>query len=174
LKRPIRNEKAPLDEVRSELNDQRLKFNAGWEPRNGRTICRWMIVWVELFDSEFAGCAAGYSGGGSFQLEKFYLRLSGAGVTFLQIDNEEKISGNFADFSCAVPPGALRTCENCQDEILSWHDREKWDQADNLCLLPGKFQDEISSDDMLIQKNSDAGPFIRVLEFLGITSRPSK
>jgi hypothetical protein len=107
-------------------------------------------------------------------MEKFYLRLSGAEISLLQIDNEEKISGEFADFSCVVPPEAILTCEDCQDEVISWHDPNKWEETDNLYLLPEKSHDLIFNEDMLIFKNSDAGAVIKILEYIGITSKPSK
>lgn len=174
MKREFRAAEALLGEVRNEFTPHRLNLNAGWESRGGRTICRWMLVWVELNHGEFAGCAAGYSGGGSFQMEKFYLHLAETEITLLQIDNEEKISGEIADFSCVVPPQAILTCEDCQDEVISWHDPNKWEETDNLCLLPEKSHDLIVNEDMLIFKNSDAGALIRVLECIGITSKPSK
>jgi hypothetical protein len=107
-------------------------------------------------------------------MEKFYIRLSEAEVTFLQIDNEEKIGGGFADFSCVVPPEAILTCEDCQDELISWHDQNKWEETENLYILPEKSHNLIVNGEMLIFKNSDAGALIRVLECIGITSKPSK
>lgn len=41
-----------------------FKVNAGFEEREGRTICRWILVWQEIDDSTLAGALAGYSGGG--------------------------------------------------------------------------------------------------------------
>ena len=40
-----------------------FKVNAGFEEREGRTICRWILVWQEIDDSTLAGALAGYSGG---------------------------------------------------------------------------------------------------------------
>lgn len=133
-----------------------------------------MLVWVELSQTEIAGCAAGYSGGGAFQLEKFYLRHSGSDISFLQIDNEEKIHSENADFSSAVPLDAIAVCEDCQDEVLSWHDAEMWEDAENLCLLDGKSEGLTRVEDMLLFRNSEAGFVELVLECIGITSKPSK
>ena len=154
--------------------ESEYKINGGWEVRNGRTICRWMLAWVDLNQGEIAGCAAGYSGGGSFQLEKFYLQHSKGNITLLQIDNEEKIQGKFADFSAVVPPQAVGICEDCQDEVLSWHDEQQWEEADNLCLREDKLLKIKSDGDMLLNNGSEANFLISVLGCLGLTSRPSK
>ena len=147
--------------------------NGGWEVREGRTICRWMLVWVELNQGDIAGCAAGYSGGGAFQLEKFYLKHRQGKIVFLQIDNEEKIHGDFADFTAVVPAQAISKCEDCQDEILSWHDEHKWEETDNLCLREDKSGGLKCDGDMLLYDGAEANLLISVLEFMGITSRPS-
>lgn len=147
-------------------------INAGWEVRDGRSICRWMLVWGNMSHTEIAGCAAGYSGGGTFQLEKFYLRYSRKEITFLQIDNEEKVSSSFLDFSIAVPNHIVDICEDCLDEILSWHDKDKWIDAENLCLLEEKYSNLSQDGDMLLFQTSDAQILIKVLDYLGITSRP--
>lgn len=149
------------------------KINGGWEVRDGRTICRWMLVWVDLNQGEIAGCAAGYSGGGSFQLEKFYLMHRRGKIEFLQIDNEDKIHGEFADFSAVVPSQAVGICEDCQDEILSWHDERQWEETDNLCLREDKSLELKSDGDMLLNNGSEANLLISVLECMGLTSRPS-
>jgi hypothetical protein len=152
----------------------RKNINAGWEIRDGRSICRWMLVWTEAAQGEIAGCAAGYSGGGTFQLEKFYLLHVGNDVTFLQIDNEEKIQSKFSEFIASVPGYAVEICEDCQDEILSWHDNENWEEAESLYLLHDKSEGLYQLDDMLLFRNADANPLVRVLECLGITSKPIK
>jgi len=151
-----------------------FKMNAGWEARDGRSICRWILVWGDVSETEIAGCAAGYSGGGAFQLEKFYLRHSGKDITFLQIDNEDKISLEPNDFSAVVPKHAVAICEDCQDQVLSWHDEEKWEDDENLCLLDEKFENVRHDGDMSFYKNSDIDDLVCVLEAIGITSKPTK
>ena len=54
--------------VSDENNAGELKINAGWEERDGRTVCRWIVVWSEASEGEIAGALGGYSGGGSFQM----------------------------------------------------------------------------------------------------------
>jgi len=149
-------------------------INAGWEARDGHSICRWMLVWVDVSETEIAGCAAGYSGGGAFQLEKFYLRHSGMDIKLLQIDNEDKISLEPNDFSAVVPSQAVAVCEDCQDQVLSWHDEEKWEDDENLCLLDEKFENVHYDGDLLFYKNSDINYLVFVLEVIGITSKPTK
>ena len=148
------------------------KINAGWEVRAGRSICRWILVWEEVSKTEVAGCAAGYSGGGAFQLEKFHLKYNKEKITSLQIDNEEKINSTFVDFIYAVPSSIREICEDCQDEILSWHDRDRWEYDDNLQLRDEKIPKLYQHQDMLFFRNSDAGILLKVLECLGLTSKP--
>lgn len=166
--------KNPLSGGLSKFKGHNLSVNAGWEARNGQPICRWMLVWVELSQDEFAGCAAGYSGGGSFQMEKFYLQRSAGEIALLQIDNEEKISGEFADFSSVVPHRAVLVCEDCQDEVISWHDAGIWEETDNLFLLKERSHKLVAHEDMLIFKNSNADAVVKVLECIGVTSKPKK
>lgn len=149
-----------------------FKFNGGWELRPGRIICRWMLVWADVTEGEIAGCAAGYSGGGSFQMEKFYLKHRRGTTSLLQIDNQDKVTGEFADFSIVVPPSVVTICEDCQDELLSWHDQDKWEDSDNLCLREGLSEELILSGDMLFNNNAKAGTLVNVLEYIGITARP--
>ncbi len=159
----------------NDINQFKSDFsvNAAWEARDGRTICRWMLVWLNLSQSEIAGCAAGYSGGGTFQLEKFYIRHNGDEISFLQIDNEDRINSVFADFSSVVPRSAVEVSENCQDLVLSWHDTEKWEDAENLYLLDAKSEGLSEVDKMFLLGNADAGFLVRVLECIGITAKPS-
>lgn len=52
-----------------------LFINAGWELKGpGRVVCRWFVCWKILSPNEFSGTIAGYSGGGSFQVENFYAK----------------------------------------------------------------------------------------------------
>jgi len=63
-----------------------MHINGGWEIKEERIICRWMIVWEDISDSFMIGCVAGYSGGGAFQLEKFNLIHENKRLIKLQIE----------------------------------------------------------------------------------------
>ena len=80
-----------------------------------------MVSWVQ---SELVfGAIGGYSGGGSFQLEKFLIRSDGEVVLEANEDLSESISVT-----------EMKLCEDCLDKALSFHYRSSWLEADTLYL----------------------------------------
>lgn len=97
-----------------------INWNGCWEVRDGRTICRWMVAWKSL-NNAIVGCIDGYSGGGTFQLEKFY------------VDNKRILTSDIRAFEELLDE-EIRTAEDCQDEVLNFHDQTIWLDCDNLVL----------------------------------------
>ncbi|MBT5670110.1 MAG: hypothetical protein HN616_05440 [Proteobacteria bacterium] len=150
-----------------------INITAGWEKRDGRTICRWMLAWFVIEDDALIGAAAGYSGGGSFQLEMFCAKYKGNELTSLMIDVEDKITGQEIVFFEDVPQESLDLCEQCEDVILDWVDREAWYEADQLLLKNSKKEICTGSGDLLVFSNQSSIFAKPILESLGVTAAPT-
>lgn len=153
-------------------NSGELKINAGWEERDGRSVCRWIVVWSEASESEIAGALGGYSGGGSFQMEQFFAKHSGSELTNLMIDMEDKITGENIDFFDDIPSDFLTICDDAQDVIMEWHDEDEWENAEQLLLLDDKIGGLYKSGDMLLLNGGDSGFNKTILELAGVTAAP--
>ena len=150
-----------------------INITAGWEKRDGRTICRWMLAWFVIEDDGLIGAAAGYSGGGSFQLERFCAKYKGNQLTSLMIDVEDKISGQEIDFFEDIPEEFQDLCDQCELEILDWVDRDLWEEDNQLRLNHNKREICTESDDLLLFSNASTIFAKFILESLGVTAAPS-
>ena len=149
-----------------------MNTTGGWEQRDGRLVCRWMIVWQNLDGGSFCGAVAGYSGGGAFQLERFYAKHSDGELTSLMIDLEDKVSGDEIDFFDDVPDEIRAQCDDCEDIIVDWHDRDEWEEAEQLLLNPDN-QDQIEITGDLGTYNNAETPFAKeILAGIGATASP--
>jgi hypothetical protein len=137
----------------------RISWNGCWEIRNDRAICRWMIAWVTT-QGGFIGCAAGYSGGGSFQLERFYMT---ADNLHLECD---------FDYEEIAPDEARLVAEDCQDFILGFHDANVWLQSDNLILNSDKQILMKCDKDLLYGSTDTVDQFKKIFIKLGLTAQP--
>jgi hypothetical protein len=153
-------------------NNSNLKINAGWERRDAKYICRWIIVWEEMKNGSLAGALGGYSGGGVFQMEQFYAEHSSGRLTSLMIDIEDKITKNEIDFWNDRPKEAGTLCDSAQDEIMAWHDEDTWEDWEQLVLLDAKRTNLVEEGDLLLL-STDKSPFVKeILELAGITAAP--
>lgn len=149
-----------------------FKINAGWERRNDRAICRWIIVWQDLPEGKIAGAIGGYSGGGSFQLEQFYAQQAAGQLIKLLIDTEDKITGDPIDFWEDAPANARSISDDAQDVIFEWNDRDEWEENDQLILLESKSWELLEEQDMLLMRR-DYNSFAKdILSSIGITAAP--
>ena len=149
-----------------------MKISGGWEKRDGRSVCRYMAVWQDLDGASFCGAVAGYSGGGAFQLERFYAKHSGGSLTSLMIDLEDKVTGAEIDFFDDVPDEIRAQCDDCEDVILDWHDRDEWEEAEQL-LLNTDNQDQLGiSGDMGTFSNAEIPFAAEILSGIGATVSP--
>jgi len=135
-----------------------LHWNGCWEIRPGRAICRAMIVWRHI-GQNFYGCIAGYSGGGAFQLEKFWVE-----------NGEVKIEAR-SDLS-AWPDIGLKIVEDSQDFVMSFHDQEIWEDSENLRLLPNKVRTLNKDGDLLFGGESVPDTLIQIFNKIGLTWAP--
>ena len=97
-----------------------IHWSGCWEDRGDRKICRYMIAW-DVQGPLISGCLGGYSGGGSFQLEKFIK------------EKDFYVEYNF-DFQKKFDEKTISQAEACQDFIYSYHDVEAWFDSENLVL----------------------------------------
>ena len=158
--------------VSDENNAGELKINAGWEERDSRTVCRWIVVWSEASEGEIAGALGGYSGGGSFQMEQFFAKHADSKLTNLMIDIEDKITGEDIDFFDDIPSNVLTICDDAQDAIMEWHDEDEWEDAEQLLLLDDKIGELDKSGEMLLLNGGDNGFNKFILELAGVTAAP--
>ena len=63
-------------------------------------------------------------------------------LTSLMIDLEDKVTGAEIDFFDDVPDEIRAQCDDCEDIIVDWHDRDEWEEAEQLLLNPDN-QDQI-------------------------------
>lgn len=147
-------------------------INAAWEKRDERNICRWMVVFQTLNESTIAGVLAGYSGGGSFQLEQFVAYYSNDKLTSLMIDMEDKITGREIDFFDDVPGKLLEVCDDAQDIVMEWNDQDEWEDAEQLLLLENREEGLTRKDDLFLYEKGDSVFLKEILEKGGITSAP--
>ena len=149
-----------------------MNITGGWEQRDGRSVCRYMIVWQDLDGNSFCGAVAGYSGGGAFQLERFYAKHSGGSLTSLMIDIEDKVTGAEIDFFDDVPDETRAKCDDCEDVILDWHDRDEWEEAEQLLLTPDSHDQLEFSADLGTFSNAEISFASEVLSGIGATASP--
>jgi hypothetical protein len=117
-----------------------------------------MIVWRHI-GQNFYGCVAGYSGGGAFQLEKFW------------VENGEMRIEARSDLS-AWPDVGLKIVEDSQDFVMSFHDQEIWEDSENLRLLPNKVRTLNKDGDLLFGGESVPDTLIQIFNKIGLTWAP--
>jgi hypothetical protein len=132
-------------------------LNAGWENRQGRSICRWFCAWKEVGDKKLAGVIAGFAGGGAFLLERFFATVDGNDVEFSDLDE------------------AIRSAmDDAEDEVWAYNNRDLWEDAEQLVLLEDRKSHLAESGDMLLLSTSDSSLVRSICELAGLTAAPGK
>lgn len=141
--------------------DQRIHWSGCWERRPGRTICRWVVCWAGLGPTT-VGAIGGYSGGGTFQLEKFAVTS----------ENDMLIEA-YTDLSSRLDERELSLIEACVDRGLEFHVLAQWQEADTLYLKPD-IDIELEEDGDLRLGCSDKLPtrLLPLFDRVGLTARP--
>ena len=150
-----------------------MNINGCWEDRpSGQFICRWMVVWEEIDSTKVVGVVAGYSGGGSFELERFRGILSNNEFNTLWIDCSDKISGKEIDFT-DLRTEELLIFENALDEIWNLNDYDIWCETDNIVLSNNK-KCSFQPQDKLLFLGEESRPWINQLcNLCGLTAGPN-
>ena len=148
-------------------------LNAGWEKREGRSICRWFCAWKEVGNKQLAGVIAGFAGGGAFLLERFFATVDGNDLASLWIDMTDRISGNDVEFSDLDEP--IRSAmDDAEDEVWAYNNRDLWEDAEQLVLLEDRKPDLTESGDMFLLSTSDSALVRRFCELAGLTAAPGR
>lgn len=129
------------------------------------------MAWDAVGPDEVAGAVAGYAGGGSFVVERFFATLKKDAVVGLWIDYTDRITGKEIDFDrCGKK--ALAICESGLDEIWNWNDNDIWGDTDEVVLQNGKAS-ELSKKKEMQYLTHDSALFVRtVCEEAGLTAAP--
>lgn len=148
-------------------------INAAWEVRGKKkSICRWCVAWKSVGSDEIAGVVAGFSGGGAFQVERFYGKMQKGKLTALWIDYTDRITGKEIDFD-KLSKKALAACEEGLDVIWEWNDHNEWGESDEVVLLNEKKGECVAKKDMLYLAK-DTVPYLRTIcENAGLTAAPA-
>lgn len=109
------------------------------------------------------GAIGGYSGGGSFQLEKFAIPPGGAPL--IEADS---------DLSSALSEAQISDMEDCLDKALAFHDEGEWLEAETLYLLPSLQSNLRQQDDLLFGHSEPIDKsFIVLFGLIGLITKPT-
>jgi hypothetical protein len=149
-----------------------MNINAAWETSEDDLCrCRWFVAWENFGENEIAGAVAGYSGGGSYVVERFYGKLENEEFTALWIDMTDTVSGDEIEFE-ECGESAERISDSALQTIWEWNDNDQWCDADCVTLIEDKRGELKASEDMLFLPLNSA-PFVReVCEGAGLTAGP--
>jgi hypothetical protein len=120
-----------------------------------------MIVWIKINETSLAGCVGGYSGGGAFQLEKFYKKKKS-----LTIECEEKYSG--------LAENIIFIGEEAQSSLLDFHSEKLWFDAENLHLKKSYVKKLKKQGDLLFGGVDLPHDFQELFGRVGLISRSSE
>jgi hypothetical protein len=149
----------------------KFEINAAWEIKGTSSPCRWFIVWHKVSEEEITGCVAGYCGGGSFIMEKFYAKHKNGALLALWVDFTDLISKEEIDFD-SLDNEIIEIAGRAEDEIWAWNDEDKWAEDEQIVLKREKMDKLTISDDMGYYTTGTM-PFLRkICELSGLTAAP--
>jgi hypothetical protein len=177
-----------MDQLTTEGYD--FDIDAGWEIQKAptRAICRWCFIYQYMRDDDdeivynenglpqIIGVAAGYSGGGSFELERFYLLGDHPeNISKLYLERGDEVIGDvqFGEWWSDIDPKIVGIAELAYQTFFKWHEEDAWSERDQLDLkLELRSDSSISEqDDMLYALTDDDNPWTKtVREYLGLTA----
>lgn len=146
--------------------------NAAWEQREGRSMCRWFISWKSIENNQLAGAIAGYTGGGSFMIERFYATHDNSVITALWIDGNDRVSEDEIDFD-SLDETVQQIANDAEDEIYIWNNQELWFDDEQLVLLDEKKSECVAEDDMLYLRHATMPLLHDICELAGLTAGPN-
>lgn len=146
-------------------------INAAWEQRNQRAICRWFISWKPIENNKLAGAIAGYTGGGSFMIERFYATYENSEITALWIDGNDRVSEDEIDFD-SLDESVQKIANDAEDEIYIWNNQELWFDDEELVLLDEKKSECVLENDMLYLRHTTMPLLHDICELAGLTAGP--
>ncbi len=173
-KKTVRRKAPPKPRPQYTYGECRMKINGAWEEKaNSKNICRWFVAWSNVGKSEIAGAVAGYAGGGSFVVERFYGTLSefGGNLTSLWIDYTDSITGDEINFNdCGEE--AIRITEAGLDAVWEWNDNSVWNDTDEVILMASRLGELKSIEDMHFLAAERLPCLSVICEKAGLTAAP--
>ena len=147
-------------------------INGCWEKSvDAHYRCRWLVIWIELDGGIFLGALCGYSGHGSFEVEKFVATVESDEVVKFLFDFKDGISGNEIDFSLECKK-YLTLCEDALERLFEWNDSHVFELNDRLILRDDKFTECSSSGDLRFASNRDSPYLAEFCTLVGLTAWP--
>ena len=159
---------------------------AGWES-SAPYRCRWFVAWSGLDRDDLvygasemiAGVYAGYSGGGTFEVEEFRAETADCEVYTFWSDEKDLVSGEEIDCDPSAWKGVDAACKAAWTVFRQWMDDEEWSESHAVWLREMKLGELTASDEGdLVCYNSrdfrwDEIETIRELfSFTGLTAGP--
>ena len=159
-------------DIKTSSHLRSIEHNAGWEIGvQGKSICRWFVSWKQIEYGKLAGAVAGYTGGGVFEVERFFATLKEGELTSLWIELEDRINGNEVSFD-DLPKDIVNECENCLDCIWDWNDNNVWGDTDEVVLIQSVCE-EATKDGAMYLHATAVESFVKVVcEKAGLTAAP--
>jgi hypothetical protein len=147
-------------------------INAAWEIRSSsRYICRWFIAWMPSSDGGLIGAIAGYSGGGTFEVERFRAWSNNGDLNKLWIDFTDRISNEEIDFDF-LPVEELLICEEALDQLWAWNDNQVWNENDNIVLIDKLLPRLMPQDGLFFYQTSTNQFLSTICKKAGLTAAP--
>ncbi len=80
------------------------RWHGCWQldKREALARCQWLIVYERLTPAEFHGIVSGYSGGGAFEYEEFFVHLDGVKIASCVIDGIDRATGKSLTMAAAL------------------------------------------------------------------------
>lgn len=114
-----------------------IEYSGYWVKSDKNYVCRYFVSWINLAKDHYCGVVSGYSGHGSFEVERFRLVGEKGSISSLWIDFTDRVSGVEIDFD-SLGAEVLKKCDLCIDLMWEWNNYERWNQDDNLVLQEAK------------------------------------
>ena len=163
-----------------------FKVHAGWECRPGAPArCRWFCIWKDVPDVAceesvgrvFAGYYAGYSGGGTFEVEKFRGEIYDDELLSLWTVYEDLVNGTDINWE-EVEEAVVETCDDALKVLWQWNNEDLWCDNDSLYINESRRCLTIQNGDMLTTSSGewnseDFKLLMDICALGGLTARPS-
>jgi hypothetical protein len=118
-----------------------------------------------------AGAVAGYAGGGTFVVERFYAKHQGGKLSSLWMDQTDRISQKEIDFErCGAD--VLAICESALDAIWQWNDNEVWCDTDEVILQSARTASLKAEGEMLFLATDQSSTVSVICKLAGLNSCP--
>jgi hypothetical protein len=162
-----------------------FEVEAAWEASGDAYRCRWCVISCMLNEDDcgrIAGVVAGYSGDGSFEVERFYLEINDDGEASKLIieagydavsDPDREING--IDWFDDMEPEVQKAAEAAYNLLFRWNDDDAWNDGDQLLLREDKMDEpDLQRVDDMMRIRTDDEPYPGwVCNAIGLTAQPA-